>query len=171
MSSTRPSIGLHPRDLNRIVEAMHRLRDAGNYARGGRARSVGDARGRPPDRHGPRPGERGGDIVYDGAPERDIQNSDTPTGAYLGGRKHVARRCELAAAAWWTTSHAALVARRRERSQSARRDGRNSAAASVCVTQVCRVPASRRCIQDVLCAALARHFGKATEAREARSAA
>jgi excinuclease ABC subunit A len=25
-----PSIGLHPRDLNRIVEAMQRLRDAGN---------------------------------------------------------------------------------------------------------------------------------------------
>ncbi len=25
-----PSIGLHPRDMNRIVEAMHRLRDAGN---------------------------------------------------------------------------------------------------------------------------------------------
>ena len=25
-----PSIGLHPRDMNRIVLAMHRLRDAGN---------------------------------------------------------------------------------------------------------------------------------------------
>jgi excinuclease ABC subunit A len=25
-----PSIGLHPRDMNRIIEAMHRLRDAGN---------------------------------------------------------------------------------------------------------------------------------------------
>ena len=25
-----PSIGLHPRDMNRIVQAMHRLRDAGN---------------------------------------------------------------------------------------------------------------------------------------------
>ena len=25
-----PSIGLHPRDMNRITQAMHRLRDAGN---------------------------------------------------------------------------------------------------------------------------------------------
>src|SRR4030095_6357313 len=29
-SLDEPSIGLHPRDMSRIVEAMHRLRDAGN---------------------------------------------------------------------------------------------------------------------------------------------
>ena len=50
-----PSIGLHPRDLNRIVEAMHRLARRGQHAGGGRARSVGDARSRPADRHGSGP--------------------------------------------------------------------------------------------------------------------
>ena len=51
-----PSIGLHPRDMGRIVEAMHRLRDAGNtLVVVEHDPAVMLARG-PPDRHGSRPG-------------------------------------------------------------------------------------------------------------------
>ncbi len=66
-----PSIGLHPRDLNRIVEAMHRLRDAGNtLVVVEHDPSVMLAADRLIDM-GPGPGERGGPIMFDGAPGVD----------------------------------------------------------------------------------------------------
>src|SRR5438128_9660053 len=83
-----PSIGLHPRDMNRIVVAMHRLRDAGNtLVVVEHDPAVMLAADRLIDM-GPGPGERGGSIVFDGTPEA-IRKADTLTGAYLGGRKHV----------------------------------------------------------------------------------
>ena len=83
-----PSIGLHPRDMGRIVQAMKRLRDAGNtLVVVEHDPAVMLAADRLIDM-GPGPGERGGQIVYDGTPE-DIRSADTLTGAYLGGRKHV----------------------------------------------------------------------------------
>ncbi|MGC3998917.1 MAG: hypothetical protein QM767_16285 [Anaeromyxobacter sp.] len=83
-----PSIGLHPRDMNRIVEAMQRLRDAGNtLVVVEHDPAVMLAADRLIDM-GPGPGERGGTIVFDGTPEA-IRQADTLTGAYLGGRKHV----------------------------------------------------------------------------------
>src|SRR6202044_2174664 len=76
-----PSIGLHPRDLNRIVEAMHRLRDAGNtLVVVEHDPSVMLAADRLIDM-GPGPGERGGTIIFDGVPE-DIRSSGTLTGEY-----------------------------------------------------------------------------------------
>jgi excinuclease ABC subunit A len=84
-----PSIGLHPRDLNRIVEAMHRLRDAGNtLVVVEHDPSVMLAADRLIDM-GPGPGERGGTIIYDGVPD-EIRSSGTLTGEYLGGHRHVA---------------------------------------------------------------------------------
>ena len=84
-----PSIGLHPRDLNRIVEAMHRLRDAGNtLVVVEHDPSVMLAADRLIDM-GPGPGERGGTIIFDGVPD-DIRSSGTLTGEYLGGHRHVA---------------------------------------------------------------------------------
>jgi excinuclease ABC subunit A len=77
-----PSIGLHPRDMNRIVEAMHRLRDAGNTLVSS-STTGGDASRRPPDRHGPGPGERAARSSRRHA-EGDPRG-DTLTGAYLGG--------------------------------------------------------------------------------------
>jgi excinuclease ABC subunit A len=83
-----PSIGLHPRDMNRIVEAMHRLRDAGNtLVVVEHDPAVMLAADRLIDM-GPGPGERGGQIVFDGAPEA-VKRADTLTGAYLGARRHV----------------------------------------------------------------------------------
>jgi excinuclease ABC subunit A len=82
-----PSIGLHPRDMNRITEAMQRLRDAGNtLVVVEHDPAVMLAADRMIDM-GPGPGERGGQIVFDGTPQ-DLR-ADTLTGAYLGGRKQV----------------------------------------------------------------------------------
>jgi len=83
-----PSIGLHPRDMGRIVQAMHRLRDAGNtLVVVEHDPAVMLAADRLIDM-GPGPGEKGGEIVFDGTPE-SIRAADTLTGAYLGARKHV----------------------------------------------------------------------------------
>ena len=83
-----PSIGLHPRDMNRIVQAMHRLRDAGNtLVVVEHDPAVMLAADRLIDM-GPGPGEKGGQIVFDGTPEA-IRAADTLTGAYLGSRKFV----------------------------------------------------------------------------------
>ena len=83
-----PSIGLHPRDMDRIVEAMHRLRDAGNtLVVVEHDPAVMLAADRLIDM-GPGPGERGGQIVFDGVPD-EARHADTLTGAYLGARKQV----------------------------------------------------------------------------------
>jgi len=83
-----PSIGLHPRDMHRVIEVMHRLRDAGNsLVVVEHDPQVMLAADRMID-IGPGPGERGGRIVFNGTP-REIQASDTLTGLYLSGRRQV----------------------------------------------------------------------------------
>ena len=83
-----PSIGLHPRDMNRITQAMHRLRDAGNtLVVVEHDPAVMMAADRMIDM-GPGPGEKGGQIVFDGTPA-ELRHADTLTGAYLGARKQV----------------------------------------------------------------------------------
>ncbi len=84
-----PSIGLHPRDMHRVVEVMHRLRDAGNsLVVVEHDPQVMLAADRVID-IGPGPGERGGYIVFNGTPAA-LRGADTLTGDYLAGRKHVA---------------------------------------------------------------------------------
>ena len=79
-----PSIGLHPRDIHRIVEVMHRLRDAGNtLVVVEHDPQVMIAADRVID-VGPGPGERGGQIVFDGTP-RALKEAPTLTGKYMGG--------------------------------------------------------------------------------------
>ncbi|MBS1216829.1 MAG: excinuclease subunit, partial [Proteobacteria bacterium] len=81
-----PSIGLHPRDMGRVIDVMQRLRDAGN--------SLVVVEHDPQimleaDRlldMGPGPGERGGEIVFFGTPD-ELKHADTLTAAYLSGRK------------------------------------------------------------------------------------
>jgi len=83
-----PSIGLHPRDMDRINQAMLRLRDAGNtLVVVEHDPAVMFAADRIIDM-GPGPGERGGQIVFDGVMD-DLRQADTLTGAYLGGRRQV----------------------------------------------------------------------------------
>ncbi|RAP61813.1 excinuclease ABC subunit A [Achromobacter sp. HZ01] len=83
-----PSIGLHPRDMHRVVEVMHRLRNAGNtLVVVEHDPQVMVAADRIID-IGPGPGERGGRIVFDGTPAQ-LRAAPTLTGDYLGGRQRV----------------------------------------------------------------------------------
>jgi len=83
-----PSIGLHPRDMHRVVQVMQRLRDAGNtLVVVEHDPQVMIAADRVLD-IGPGPGERGGRIVFDGTPA-ELRAAPTLTGDYLGGRRHV----------------------------------------------------------------------------------
>src|SRR6201999_3276008 len=83
-----PSIGLHPRDMHRVVEVMHRLRDAGNtLVVVEHDPQVMVAADRLIDM-GPGPGERGGQIVFNGGIDA-IRRAGTLTGDYLSGRKQV----------------------------------------------------------------------------------
>ena len=85
-----PSVGLHPRDLERMIGVLHRLRDAGNTL----LVVEHDAQViRAADRVfdlGPGPGAAGGEIVYEGRPEGLAESRRSLTGAYLGSRRRVA---------------------------------------------------------------------------------
>jgi excinuclease ABC subunit A len=77
-----PSIGLHPRDLQRLIQVMRRLRDAGNSLLVvEHDPEVMRAADRIIDM-GPGPGEHGGDICFNGRFDELIQ-SRTLTGQYL----------------------------------------------------------------------------------------
>jgi len=84
-----PSIGLHPRDMQRVIGVMKRLRDAGN--------SLVVVEHDPQimleaDRIldlGPGAGERGGEIVFYGSPSELRASAGSLTGEYLSGRKAV----------------------------------------------------------------------------------
>jgi excinuclease ABC subunit A len=81
-----PSIGLHPRDMGRVIGVMRRLRDAGN--------SLVVVEHDPQIMHeadrlldmGPGPGERGGEVVFFGPPQ-SMRAAKTLTAEYLSGRK------------------------------------------------------------------------------------
>jgi excinuclease ABC subunit A len=84
-----PSIGLHPRDVGRIVGVMQRLRDAGNtLVVVEHDPKVMQAADRILD-IGPGPGEHGGEIVFYG-PVGDLHKAkDSLTADYLFHRKRV----------------------------------------------------------------------------------
>ena len=134
-----PSIGLHPRDMGRVIEVMHRLRDAGNslvvvehdpqimFA----ADRILDI--------GPGPGERGGDIVFDGTPE-ELGHASTLTAEYLSGRRRVDAG---------TAARAARPERSADRASSAPPNTTSRASTSRfrcigwCASPACRARASR----------------------------
>ena len=83
-----PSIGLHPRDMDRVNAVMRRLREAGNsLVVVEHDPAVMFAADRIID-IGPGPGERGGTIVFNGAPAA-LRSAATLTGDYLSGRRQV----------------------------------------------------------------------------------
>ncbi len=84
-----PSIGLHPRDMQRVITVMKRLRDAGN--------SLLVVEHDPQimleaDRildMGPGAGERGGEVVFFGTPREIRRDPHSVTGEYLSGKRRV----------------------------------------------------------------------------------
>ncbi len=84
-----PSIGLHPRDSQRITAVMQRLRDAGNTLLVvEHDPDIMQAADRVID-IGPGPGRQGGAIVFNGSPEALLHAKDSLTGAYLRGERQV----------------------------------------------------------------------------------
>jgi len=84
-----PSIGLHPRDINRLVKVLHRLRDAGNtllvvehdpqvILAADRILDIG-----------PGPGKLGGEICFYGTARQLLRQKKSLTADYLTGVKKV----------------------------------------------------------------------------------
>src|SRR5512146_1216519 len=79
-----PSIGLHPRDMGRVIDVMKPLCDAGNtLVVVEHDPQIMFAADRILDM-GPGPGERGGEIVFFGAPDK-LKHEASVTGDYLSG--------------------------------------------------------------------------------------
>ena len=152
-----PSIGLHPRDMHRITQAMLRLRDAGNtLVVVEHDPAVMLAADRVLD-FGPGPGERGGRIVFDGTPD-ELRSADTLTGQYLGGRKRVGHGFQRPVSD--ATPRLILEGAREHNLQNLSIEF--PLHRLVTVTGVSGSGKSSL-IQDVLAPALQRHFGKTTE--------
>ncbi|WP_254765803.1 excinuclease ABC subunit UvrA [Salinilacihabitans rarus] len=84
-----PSIGLHQRDNDRLLNTLEELRDLGNTLlvvehdeeTMRRADTIVDM--------GPGPGKRGGEVVVNGPFEEVVDSEESVTGDYLSGRKQI----------------------------------------------------------------------------------
>jgi excinuclease ABC subunit A len=84
-----PSIGLHQRDNQRLIETLRRLRDLGNSVV---VVEHDEETIRAADHlvdFGPGAGHLGGKVMFSGPPEDIESDPDSLTGAYLSGRKRI----------------------------------------------------------------------------------
>ena len=96
-----PSAGLHARDNERLIASLHRLRDQGNSlvvvehdeASIRAADYVVDL--------GPGAGVRGGQLIAAGTPAELAEHPESPTGAYLSGRRAIERPAPRPPALRW----------------------------------------------------------------------
>ena len=154
-----PSIGLHPRDIGRILGVMTRLRDAGNtlvvVEHDPQVMVAADEL----LEIGPGPGERGGNIVARGSYAEIAANPDSVTGPWLAGRKSIdVDRAPRPVDA--TTPRLVLVGVHQHNLH-----GLSVAFPLHGLTCLTGVSGSGKStlIEDVLYPALARHFGEASD--------
>ncbi len=84
-----PSVGLHPRDIDRLIGIIRTLTDAGNTVV---VVEHDEAMIRAADHVieiGPEPGARGGEIVFQGDTQAMLRSAKSITGRYLSGRENV----------------------------------------------------------------------------------
>lgn len=83
-----PSVGLHPRDMKRLIRILRRLTDMGNTVV---VVEHDEAIMRESDNLieiGPKPGLYGGQLIFNGSYQQMLQ-SDTQTGRFLSGRETI----------------------------------------------------------------------------------
>lgn len=85
-----PSVGLHPRDVDRLTDAIVGLRDRGNTVVVTEHEETLLRRADQVIEIGPGAGDRGGEVVFQGAPDEMLDPDVSLTGEYLDGRRGMA---------------------------------------------------------------------------------
>ncbi len=86
-----PTIGLHPRDNDRLIHLLKRLRDAGNSVLVVEHDPAVISAADHVVELGPASGEKGGTVVFEGSYD-ELRTADTATGHYIGGDDGAAPR-------------------------------------------------------------------------------
>ncbi len=85
-----PSVGLHPRDVDQLTDAIAGLRDRGNTVVVTEHEETLLRRADEVIEIGPGAGDRGGEVVFQGTPDEMLDPDVSLTGEYLGGRRGMA---------------------------------------------------------------------------------